>query len=58
MFNTVLRVAAVAGLCYISFQVGRNWNEIAADAAEVVASTADPQVPTGPETGTTIPTGE
>jgi uncharacterized membrane protein YebE (DUF533 family) len=35
MFKTVLKITAIAALGYVAFQVGRSWDEISADAAEI-----------------------
>lgn len=36
MYKTMLQITAVVCLGYVAFQVGRSWDEISADAAEIV----------------------
>jgi threonine/homoserine/homoserine lactone efflux protein len=43
MFSTLLKVAGIAAIGYIGFQVGRHWDEISAEM-----ETLDPPTPTEP----------
>lgn len=35
MFNTLLKLAGIAAVGYIGFQVGRHWDEISAEMEEL-----------------------